>query len=68
MVSIVHLRSGDEVQSGVSMVVVVLRDEFTDPTPCGDEIGEASIGVSGPVLRCTKESFDMGVIGLSRSK
>ncbi len=50
------------------MVVVVLRDEFTDPTPCGDEIGEASIGVSGPVLRCTKESFDMGVIGLSRSK
>jgi hypothetical protein len=39
VVSVVHLCSGDEVQSGVTMVIVVVRDKLFYPTPCGGEIG-----------------------------
>lgn len=57
-----HLCSGDEAQSGVTMVIVVVRDKLLYPTPCGDKIREAPIGVPGPILCCAKEGFDMGVV------
>ncbi|WP_272867313.1 hypothetical protein [Ferrithrix thermotolerans] len=41
MVSVVHLGSGDEVQSGVTILIVVVGDKLLYPTPCGDEIREA---------------------------
>ncbi len=44
------------------MMIVVVRDERLYPTPCGGEIGETSIGIPGPILRCAKERFDVGVV------
>ncbi len=44
------------------MMIVVVRDEPLYPNPCSVEIGEAPIGVPGPILRRAKEGFDMGIV------